>query len=371
MPSAISPNFACTDMGQTETVFGGMESLRQRVQEAMKRRPSAIVVISSCVSGIIGDDIHSVEALSTPETPVIAISADGDLAGDYMEGIRMCMHALAEKLIDPEIRPHGRRVNLINETGVSNNRDFNYQIIRSLLEQMDIEINCRFLGDASCDQMRNLLAAPLNILAADGEDGRELKKWLSDTYGCQFLAGCFPIGFQASVQFLESLGDYFHCEDKAREIIAREESHYQAHVERLRPALKGKRVLLTTINSNLDWLLEAADDVGMEFVWIGVLNYLHMELHITDNPHRWGTIEEISNLQRIQEKICELQPDIVLSNYTSAVDEGDYLRDTMPMAPAAGFCSALYIFDRWADLLRVHREGGWKDDEALFKKYYA
>ncbi|MCR4962892.1 MAG: AAA family ATPase, partial [Firmicutes bacterium] len=86
MPSALSPNFESTDIGQTEAVFGGMDALRRSVAAALERKPGAVIVISSCVSGIIGDDVLSVEEMSTPETPVIVIPADGDINGDYMTG---------------------------------------------------------------------------------------------------------------------------------------------------------------------------------------------------------------------------------------------------------------------------------------------
>ena len=125
MPSAISPNYECTDIGQTEAVFGGMDALRESVRLALERRPGAVIVISSCVSGIIGDDVLAVEDMSTPETPVIVIPADGDINGDYMTGIEMCMHTLAERIIDPAVPKRADCVNLIGETGVANNTDVN------------------------------------------------------------------------------------------------------------------------------------------------------------------------------------------------------------------------------------------------------
>ena len=130
MPSAISPNYECTDIGQTEAVFGGMDALRESVRLALERRPGAVIVISSCVSGIIGDDVLAVEDMSTPETPVIVIPADGDINGDYMTGIEMCMHTLAERIVDPAVPKRADCVNLIGETGVANNTDVNYRTVK-------------------------------------------------------------------------------------------------------------------------------------------------------------------------------------------------------------------------------------------------
>ena len=371
MPSAISPGFETTEIGHAEAVFGGVEKLRTQVERALERKPGAVVVISSCVSGIIGDDLLSLERLSTPETPVIAVPADGVIGGDYMEGIRLCLHTLAEKLVrrDAPLRP--RTVNLIGEVGVSNNTEVDYQTLRRLLGGMGISIGCRFLGDCTAEELRNLLSAPLNLLATDSQDNLELKAWLETEYGCRFKPGCLPIGFRATRDYLLELGDFFGCREEAEALVAREEAAYRREIETLRPLLRGKRVLMTTINANLDWLLDAAEDCGMEFVWIGVLNYLRRELRITDRQERNAVIEEIVGGEIVDRRIKELRPDMVLGNYTARAEGGDYIADTLPMTQPIGFASGLAVLRRWAQLNKNEREGEWEHDRVWFEQYYA
>ena len=372
MPSAISPNFESTDIGRSEAVFGGMESLRTAVAKAMERRPGAVVVISSCVSGIIGDDAQAVEDMSTPETPVIVIPADGDVNGDYMTGIEMCMHALAERIIDPSVPHRPNCVNLVGETGVANNTTLNYETIRDLLGRMGISVNCRFLGDATAAELRDFCAAPLNLLASDSQDNRRLKAWLTERYGAEFLPGELPVGFRAASEFLEQVGDFFGCREAARPVIEREREIFNARVRWLRPRLQGKKVLMTTVNANMDWLLDAAEAVGMEFVWIGVLNYLRQEVKISDKPERCAAAEEILGLPMVAARIKALKPDIVSANYTSLTEGGEYVTDNLPMmGQLVGFRSGLEVLERWAGLLENAREGEWMRDRALFEKYYA
>ncbi len=371
MPSAISPNFESTDIGQTQAVFGGMEALRESVRAAMERRPGAVVVISSCVSGIIGDDILSVEDMSTPEIPVIAVDADGDIKGDYMEGIEMCLHKIARRLIDPDTPKRPMTVNLIGETGVANNTAVNFNTISGLLGEMGITVNCRFLGDASASEIRRLTAAPLNILAVDSPDNRKLQTWLEQRYVCRFFDECLPVGFQATASFLERIGDFFGCRAAAEPVIGREKARFEAEAARLRPLLQGKTALMTTINANMDWLWDAANAVGMDFTWIGVLNYLRRELSVTDRPERRDRVEEITDRTLVARRIQERKPDVVLSNYTAALPEADYITDNMPMGQLVGFRAGLDTMDRWARLMQTRREGVWMRDEALFEKYYA
>ena len=371
MPSAISPGFETTEIGHAEAVFGGVEKLRAQVERALERKPGAVVVISSCVSGIIGDDLLSLERLSTPETPVIAVPADGVLGGDYMEGIRLCLHTLAEKLVrrDAPLRP--RTVNLIGEVGVSNNTQVDYQTLRRLLGEMGISIGCRFLGDCTAQELRDLLSAPLNLLATDSQDNLELKAWLETEYGCRFHPGCLPIGFRATRNFLLELGDFFGCREEAVALISREEADYWREIESLRPLLQGKRILMTTINANLDWLLDAAEDCGMEFVWIGVLNYLHRDLRITDRQERNAVIREITGGDIVEQRIRELKPDMVLGNYTARAAGGEYIADTLPMTQPIGFGSGLTVLRRWAQLNKNEREGEWEHDRVWFEQYFA
>ena len=371
MPSAISPGFETTEIGHAEAVFGGVEKLRAQVERALERKPGAVIVISSCVSGIIGDDLLSLERLSTPETPVIAVPADGVIGGDYMEGIRLCLHTLAEKLVRRDAPPRPRTVNLIGEVGVSNNTEVDYQTLRRLLGGMGISIGCRFLGDCTAQELRNLLSAPLNLLATDSQDNLELKAWLEAEYGCRFRPGCLPIGFRATRDFLLELGDFFRCRPEAEALVAREEADYRREIETLRPLLQGKRVLMTTINANLDWLLDAAEDCGMEFVWIGVLNYLRRELRITDRQERNAVIQEITGGEIGEQRIRELRPDMVLGNYTARADRGEYVTDTLPMTQPIGFGSGLTVLRRWAQLNKDEREGEWEHDRIWFEKYYA
>ena len=371
MPSAISPGFETTEIGHAEAVFGGVEKLRAQVERALERKPGAVVVISSCVSGIIGDDLLSLERLSTPETPVIAVPADGVLGGDYMEGIRLCLHTLAETLVrrDAPLRP--RTVNLIGEVGVSNNTQVDYQTLRRLLGEMGISIGCRFLGDCTAQELRDLLSAPLNLLATDSQDNLELKAWMETEYGCRFHPGCLPIGFRATRNFLLELGDFFGCREEAEALISREEADYRREIESLRPLLQGKRILMTTINANLDWLLDAAEDCGMEFVWIGVLNYLHRDLRITDRQERNAVIREITGGDIVEQRIRELKPDMVLGNYTARAEGGEYIADTLPMTQPIGFGSGLTVLRRWAQLNKNEREGEWEHDRVWFEQYFA
>lgn len=369
LPSAINPNYRCTDMEQAHVVYGGIDLLREHVAAALSEKPGAVIVISSCVSGIIGDDVLSVEELSTPEIPVIVIPADGDINGDYMQGIGMCLHKIADCLFDRTLPRKENCVNLVGETGIANNSTLNYHCIRDMLHELDIGINCRFLGDATVEEVRHFLAAPLCIMTEDNPDNRQLTGWLTESYGCEFLGLSLPIGFRETAHFFREIGARFDRREAVEAMILKEEKNYQERIRRLRKTLAGKKILITTININLDWLLSSIEDVGMEIVWIGVLNYLHQDVKISEQPGRY-TLEENLDFSVVDDRIREYKPDLVLSNYTSVVNPGDYIIDTMAMSQMVGFHSAAYVLERWAKLFQNQQEGGWKNDRVFFEQYF-
>lgn len=371
MPSALAPNLECTNMGHTEAVFGGNQLLKDAVVRALEKKPGAIIVVSSCVSGIIGDDMLAVESMGSEECPVIVIPADGDINGDYMEGLRMCMHLLAERIIDPDIRPEGKCINLLGEPGVANNVQVNYENMAAMLAQMGISVNCRYLGNCTAEELKHFLKAPLNVLATEGPDGEELKEWFQSRYDCAFMDEPMPVGVHASSRWLRKLGTFFDCEKEAEEIIARYTRQYQEECQALRPALTGKKLFVTTINVNIDWLLDAARDAGMEIVYIGVMNYLRQELKVTEHAEDYPALDPDFEWTQLMSKIKELKPDLVLSNYVVQGEEDSYIVDAIPMLPATGFQSGIAVTRRWAELFETKREGAWKDDRSLFDKYFS
>ena len=57
-------------------------------------------------------------------------------------------------IIDPSVRPSGRRINIIHEAGVSINTEVNRRIAEEYLGALGITVHCRFLGDCTVEELR-------------------------------------------------------------------------------------------------------------------------------------------------------------------------------------------------------------------------
>jgi len=369
LPSSISPNLESTDMGEAEMVFGGMEKLSEKITEIKVRNPKAIVVVSACPAGIIGDNIDQIRELGDANTPIFTIRTDGNLAGDYLQGMLMSYTELARQVINRDVQPQPNTVNIVFEKVISKNTADNFELIKSYLNAMGVQINCRFLSDTDYGSLVNFKKASLNLLAFRDYTGSLLESFFTNELGSAFFDKQFPIGVYETEAWLRGVAEFFGKQAVAEELISQNRSYYDNEIAHLRSVMQGKRLMVFTYNHDIDWILGAAIDAGIEIVKIGILNFSQDEGFRT-RLSLPVTAEENYNADNRACDVKKHKPDILLTNYTSVVAGEVQLADTIPMAPGVGFFTGLDMVKRWAGLLALNQRGGWQDDERLYKKYY-
>ena len=373
LPSSLIPNVLSTDMSETDMVFGGSENLLSKVKSILnsKSPPPAIVIVSSCPSGIIGDDIDDALSLSTERTKIVTVKAEGNLTGDYLQGMLMAYTSLAKQIIDRSVEKRERTVNIVFEKVVARNTEMNFQRLKTFLTRMNISVNCRFLCNTSYASLRDFCSAELNLLAYRDYTGKILEDFFIKEYGASFFEKQFPIGFKETSDWLLALGKHFDASDEAKSIISENEIIYQNRIKSVRPKLEGKKLMIITYNHELDWILNAALDCGMKIVKICVLNFSQDE-GFRSSLSEIDDIEVVENYDKDERSsdIKRLKPDIILSNY-EPVSEQSYITDTIPMCPDNGFFTGLEMVERWSRLFSKSKEGEWLNDRKLFDKYYS
>ena len=373
LPSSLIPNVLSTDMSETDMVFGGSENLLSKVKSVLNSQtpPPAIVIVSSCPSGIIGDDIDDALSLSTERTKIVTVKAEGNLTGDYLQGMLMAYTSLAKQIIDRSVEKRERTVNIVFEKVVARNTEMNFQRLKAFLARMNISVNCRFLCNTSYASLRDFCSAELNLLAYRDYTGKILEDFFIKEYGASFFEKQFPIGFKETSDWLLALGKRFDASDEAKSIISENEIIYQNRIKSVRPKLKGKKLMIITYNHELDWILNAALDCDMKIVKICVLNFSQDEGFRSSLSEIDG-IEVVENYDKDERSsdIKRLKPDIILSNY-EPVSEQSCITDTIPMCPDNGFFTGLEMVERWSRLFSKSKEGEWLNDRKLFDKYYS
>ncbi len=370
MPNALSPNLATTAMTETDLIFGGTNKLMDTVRELKQSKPRAIIIISACPSGIIGDDIDKAKTLSEPECPVMTIKADGNMAGDYLQGMLMSYTALARQIIKKDVPVVPKTVNIVFEKIIVKDTDKNYAFVTAVLEKLGVSVNCRYLYNTDFDSLQNFCSAELNLLAYRDYAGRRLEDFLSREYGAKFFGPAFPVGLDETEDWVRELASYFGQPEVGETFLCEQRRLYEAEIEKLSPALAGKKLMIITYNHELDWILRPAMDAGAIPVKICVLAYSQDEGFRTRLSLPCGVEEEYDREKRAAD-VEKYKPDILLSNYASSVAGEAVVSDTIPMCPDVGPDAGIKLLRRWARMLELNIKEGWRADEDLFRKYYS
>lgn len=370
LPVSLSPSIQCTEMGESEIVFGGMETLEEKIKEIKKSKPKAIVVVSSCPAGIIGDDINQMERLSDKETKIIPLRTDGNMAGDYLQGMLMAYTTLSKAFIDRKVEPDMSVVNVLAEKIIDTNSESNLKTIIGYISKIGLSVNCRFLYNTDVDALINFKKAGLNLLAFGDYTGKMLGDYFEKEYGVEIFRKPFPVGFGDTAKWLRALGTRLGKSNQVEEIIEKEEEIYREKIAKLRPALQGKKILVLTYNHELDWILKTAMDAGMEIVKIGILNFSQDEGFRTELDLKCP-VEIDYDKEKRSEDVERYKPDVLLTNYASSIADKVKISDIIPMCPDVGFESGIKTVERWAQLMKLNRKGDWTGDAELFNKYYS
>ncbi len=369
LPVAIAPNLEATDMGEAEMIFGGMEKLEDKLHKIKAQRPRAIIVVSACPAGIIGDDIDKARQYSEPELPIVTIKADGNMTGDYLQGMLMSYTSLAKQIIKRNVPVVPDTVNVVFEKIVVKNTNGNFQIISNFLHRLGVKVNCRFLCQTDFDKLENFCSAPLNLLAYKDYTGKLLENFFKEEYGSAFFDKPFPVGFAETETWLRGVADFFCRPAAAETIISEHKERYEHEIEALRPILKDKKLMIITYNHELDWILRTAVDIGIEIVKIGILNFSQDE-DFRSKLNISFPVEENYDRNNRKKDLELYKPDILLTNYASSIADEVCVADTIPMCPDIGFNAGIILAQRWAKLMRLNLKGAWRQDERLFKQYY-
>lgn len=371
MPAHILPPLVSSDMNEGRMIFGGMQELRQQIVQLKKLKPGAVFVATTCPAGIIGDNLEEIMDLDEAQgIRLVALSVDGNISGDYLQGMISAYIEIARALINPDIVPEADLVNVIGEKTIAGVTEPNLVTIKELLDHIEVGINCRFICQTTAGEIAGFKKAPLNLLAYDDYMGRLMRDHLEKSYHLDFFEKPFPRGLAETSRWLSGVAAFFGRSHLVDNIISSYEQRYWAEVEALRPYLQGKRLVIVTYNHDIDWILEPALDLGMEVAMVGILNYSQDNHFRSRFTGQFPLIEPYPQERRLED-LAKLKPDIFLSNHTLSQYDSPVFTDVIPLCPAVGFLSGVDLARRWTHIFRHNINEGWKKDAALCRKYLA
>ncbi|MDQ1262021.1 MAG: nitrogenase molybdenum-cofactor synthesis protein NifE [Euryarchaeota archaeon] len=262
-------NSFSTDMKELDVVFGGEKKLAASLRELADRyHPPAIFVYSTCIVGIIGDDLQSICKRASEELgiPVLPVKSEG-FRGNKNEGYKAACNALGELIGMQNYTPRHPSINLLGEYNVADDLQF----VRPLFQEMGIEVVATLTGDARVAEIQRAHTAQLNLVQCSGSMTYLAKK-MEEKYGIPYRRISF-FGLQDMSDALRTAAEFFcmaAMKEKAEEIICRETERVRPEIEAYRSRVAGKKAAIYMGGAaKAVSLVKAFQELGMEVVIIG------------------------------------------------------------------------------------------------------
>lgn len=265
-------NSFSTDMKERDVIFGGEKKLAAAIDELMeKHHPRVIFVYSTCIVGVIGDDLEAVCLTSSRKhnIEVIPVQSSG-FAGNKSAGYRAACDALM-RLIQPgsafRVKSKKYSINLLG--------DFNLAaetwIIQSYLERMGLELNVCFTGDSTYEKLKHATEASLNIVQCAGSM-MYLADKMQEKYAIPYMRISF-IGLEDTCASLRRIAAEFAdpaITEKTERLIATETAKVEPVIRFYKEKLQGKKAAVYVGGGfKAISLIKQFREVGIEIVMIG------------------------------------------------------------------------------------------------------
>lgn len=259
-----------TNMKELDVVFGGEKKLSKSIDElAELYHPPVIFVYSTCIVGIIGDDLEAIckEAAERTGIPVIPVQSEG-FKGTKSDGYKAACHALMQLIgtKEPEIKSE-YRINILGDYNVAGD----VWLVKPLFEKMGIQVITSMTGDATADSISKAHGAQLNLVQCSGSM-TYLAKWMQNKYDIPFIKVSY-FGIEDIAIALRTTAEFFGSEEMmkiAEEIIEQETSRIMPEIKAIRSRLEGKTAAIYMGGAaKALTLIKGFRELGMEVVIIG------------------------------------------------------------------------------------------------------
>jgi nitrogenase molybdenum-cofactor synthesis protein NifE len=235
-----------TDLRERDVIYGGEKKLEAALNELIDEYgPKAAFVYSTCIVGLIGDDVEGVCKRVEARTgiPVLPVHSEG-FKGTKKDGYYAACAAMFRLVGQGDVSD-------IPETSINILGDFNIGgetwVLRDYYERMGVTVVSTITGDGRVDDIRRSHGARLNVVQCSGSM-THLAEMMKKEYGIPYIRVSY-FGFEDCSKALYDVAEHFGDEEiwtRARELVRHEIAEALPRLEPYRAGLRGKRAAIYT-----------------------------------------------------------------------------------------------------------------------------
>ncbi|MFP4387509.1 MAG: nitrogenase iron-molybdenum cofactor biosynthesis protein NifE [Desulfococcaceae bacterium] len=234
-----------TDLSENDVIFGGEKKLEKAITELIEKyQPKAAFIYSTCIVGIIGDDVEAVCRKVSRETgiQVLPVHSEG-FKGTKKDGYKAACDALFNLVgagDTSDIGPYS--INILGEFNIGGEA----WMIREYYKKMGIRVVSVMTGDGRVDEIRKSHGAALNVVQCSGAM-TFLADMMKEKYGIPYLRVSY-FGMEDTAKSLYDVAERFpdnpEIMARTRELVRAEIGAIQEEIRKIRKDVEGKRAAI-------------------------------------------------------------------------------------------------------------------------------
>jgi nitrogenase molybdenum-cofactor synthesis protein NifE len=259
-----------TDLQEMDVIFGGEKKLYSALIELIDRhQPKAAFVYSTCIVGIIGDDLEAICSKVEKEKgiPVLPVQSEG-FKGNKRAGYRAACNAMRRLVGTGDITgisPHS--INILGDFNLAGE----IWLIREYFERMGIEVVANITGDGRIGDIQRSHGAFLNVVQCSGST-MDLAQMMEKDYSIPNLRVSY-FGIEDMAESLYAVARHFkdpEMLEKTKKLVQKELKTLLPQLQQYRTALRGKNAAIYVGGAFKAFsLVKAFRLIGMNVVMVG------------------------------------------------------------------------------------------------------
>ncbi len=259
-----------TDLREKDVVFGGEKKLYNALTELIESyKPKAVFIYSTCIVGVIGDDVEAVARQLTKETgvDVLPVMSEG-FKGSKKDGYKAACDALMNLVgTDDEYVPPKYSINILGDFNLAGE----LWILSEYYKKIGVEIIACLTGDGRVDQVRRSHKASLNVVQCSGSM-MHVARSMKEKYGIPFKKVSY-FGIEDMSDALYEVAQHFNDPElmaNARTLVSEEIAQLIPALQPYREKLEGKKAAIYVGGAfKAISLVKALRLLGMQTVVVG------------------------------------------------------------------------------------------------------
>lgn len=236
-----------SDIREKDSIFGGARCLRKSISYVMETyHPKCLFITTSCVAGIIGDDIEAeaTEAELSYGIPVICVPYAGFLGGEYSHGYYKTVEIIVERFFKHCKHIPKRILLLGDQMGPSGQY---VTEVKRLLSLFGLDVHWQFPGYVPFSEWAEVPSAELAILlgtTGQSDQMKSIANLLEEKFGIHTIKDIYPIGWDNTCEWIMEIGRIQKNLEKAQEIIEKERNKIDSYIESVLHITKNKKAVI-------------------------------------------------------------------------------------------------------------------------------